>query len=150
MTAKQKKLVAFMPEVEAGNMTLKDAMLKSGYSEETAKQQSTILGGLRSNTKMQEALKKAGFTEDYLAEGIVEGTGAVDGKLKVITKTEDGEEEVDFVGNPDYNARARYYKLGAELLDAFPAKKSINADVGVEELLDEAEEGADYTEWEKE
>ena len=147
MTPKQKALVALMPVVESGKMTLQAAMLEAGYSKSTAHQQSSVLGQIRTNSKMQDALEKAGFTEEYLAAGIVEGTMAVDGQLKVITKHEDGEEEVEFVGAPDHTSRVRYYKLGAELKDAFPAKKQLNADVGVEQMLDEAENESDYAEF---
>ena len=128
-TPKQKKLISLLPQVESGQMTLKAAMLMAGYKESVSNQQSSVLGQIRSNTKMQEALKEAGFTEEYLAGGIVEGTKAKISQM------------------PDYNARAHYYKLGAELLDAFPAKKNINADVGIEELLDEQEDSAESVEW---
>jgi hypothetical protein len=81
--------------------------------------------------------------------GIVEGTTATDGKLKIIVKNENDEEvEEAIVGKPDYRTRGVYYKLGAELLDAFPAKKSIEAQVGVEHLLDAAEDTIDYAEFE--
>lgn len=125
LTPRQKNLVALLPKVEGGEMSMKDAMIQAGYSETTANQQSTILGGLRSNTKMQEALKKAGFTEDRLAEGIVEGIGATE-------PTKRGE-------RADYRTRGIYYKLGAELLDAYPAKKSIEASVGIDELINQQE-----------
>ncbi|PQO47398.1 hypothetical protein [Blastopirellula marina] len=135
LTPKQRKLVSLMPEVEAGRMTKQQAMLEAGYADSTAHQQSTILGGLRTNTKMQEALQKAGFTEEYLATGIVDGTMAT---------------RPSFYGDKaDYQARGVFYKLGAELMDAFPAKKTINAEVGVEQILDEVEGGADPAEWGK-
>ena len=119
-----------MPEVESGKKTMKQAMIEAGYAESTADQQQQVLGSLRINTKMQEALKKAGFTEDYLATGIVEGT-----KAKGSGPTGD---------LPDYRARGIFYKLGAELMDAFPAEKSIQAQVGIESLLDAQESAADY------
>ncbi|HEV7282314.1 MAG TPA: hypothetical protein VGN57_19080 [Pirellulaceae bacterium] len=125
LTPRQKKLISLMPKVESGELTMKQAMLQAGYAESTADQQSTILGGLRSNTKMQEALRKAGFTEQFLAEGIVEGAGAT-------SIGERGE-------HPDYRARGIFYKLGAELLDAFPNKVNINADVTIEDLIKQQE-----------
>jgi predicted RNA-binding protein YlxR (DUF448 family) len=99
---------------------------------------------------MQEALKKVGLTEEYLAGGIIEGTRAIDGTVKVIrvAVNEEGD-EVEIRPKPDHRTRGIYFKLGAELLDAFPAKKSIEAQVGVETLLDEAENGAEYAEWKK-
>lgn len=128
LNPRQKKLIQLMPKVEAGEITQEEALKQAGYAASTARQQSTVLGGLRQNTKMQEALKKAGFTEDYLAEGIVEGTAAM--------------QVSDRGTHPDYRARGIFYKLGAELLDAFPNKLNLNADVGIEALLDNAEKEA--------
>lgn len=124
LTPKQKNLVKLMPQVEAGKLSLKEAMQQAGYADSTAEQQSTILGGLRSNTKMQEALRKVGFDEGYLAGGIVEGTQATELIGTKITRE-----------RPDYRARGIYYKLGAELLDAFPAKKSIEAQADIADLI---------------
>lgn len=117
LTPRQKNLVKLMPQVEEGELTKKEAMMKAGYKESSATQQSVIFGGLRNNTRMQEALRKAGFTEDYLAEGVMDGTGAT------------------FKGLPDYKARGVFYKLGAELLDAFPAQKNINAEASIADLI---------------
>jgi hypothetical protein len=123
LTPRQKNLIELLPKVEAGEISMVEAMRQAGYAESTAQQQSTILGGLRNNTKMQEALQRAGFTEDYLATGIVEGTKAVAGEND----------------KADFKARGIFYKLGAELLDAFPAKKNINADVSLDDLIKEQE-----------
>ena len=111
LTPKQKKLIALLPKVEAGEMTMKAAMIKAGYSEKTADQQQQVLGGLRTNTKMQEALDKVGVTEEKIATRIKRG--------------------MDTFGNTAFN----YTKLAAELRDAFPAKKQINADVSIEDLI---------------
>ncbi len=109
-TAKQKKLIALLPKVEAGEMTMQDAMLKAGYAETSAREQSAVLGSLGNNEAMQAALRKAGFTEDFLATGIVEGAQAtgvsITGRL-----------------HPDFRARGIFFKLGAELLNTFPAKR---------------------------
>ena len=126
-----------MPKVESEELTLQAAMLQAGYAESTSHQQSTILGSLRTNTKMQEALHKAGFTEQFLAEGIVEGAGATEVRGQ-------GDER------PDYRARGIYYKLGAELLDAFPAKKNINAEVPIEDMLDQVDGHVQYAPWKDE
>lgn len=92
---------------------------------------------------MQDALQKAGFTEDYLAAGMVKGTRATEPTKKVI-EDEDGTKRLEELA--DYTARARPYKLSAELLDAFPPKKQVNAEVGVEDVLD-ASESVDYSQW---
>jgi len=144
LTPKQRKLIELMPLVEDGKITQKEALLRAGYKESSAHQQSSVLGGLRTNTKMQEALEKVGFTEDYLAKGIVEGAAATEATKKVV-EDEDGNFSTE--ERADYRTRGIYYKLGAELLDAFPAKKSIEAQVGVEALLDQADEATDYAEW---
>ena len=136
-----------MPKVEAGEITQEEALKQAGYADSTARQQTTVLGSLRQNTKMQEALKKAGFTEDYLAEGIVQGTKAIDGSMKVVRVLVDAageqlDEEIEIRAKPDYRARGIYYKLGAELMDAFPAKVNLNADVTVDDLIKEQEASA--------
>ncbi|QDT46189.1 hypothetical protein Pan258_02060 [Symmachiella dynata] len=136
LTPKQKKLIQLLPLVEEGKITKMEAFKRAGYADSTAREQTTVLGQIGSNTKMQEALKKVGFTEEYLATGIVEGTQA-NGNAQGGGRY------------PDYKTRSHYYKLGAELLDAFPAKKTVNAEVGVEELLNSAEDGSDYAEWNK-
>lgn len=107
LTAKQKKLALLLVDVEAGRMTLTDAILQAGYSPETARQQQNAVGSLRNNEKIQAALRKAGVTEDVLAEKIAEGLDATEGKLD----------------KPDFNVRHKYVATGAELLDAFPSKK---------------------------
>jgi hypothetical protein len=119
LNPRQKNLIELMPKVEAGEISMVEAMKRAGYADSTAHQQQSVLGAIRNNTKMQEALQKAGFTEDYLATGIVEGTTATEGEKAI----------------PDYRARGIFYKLGAELLDAFPAKKTITADVGIADLI---------------
>lgn len=141
LTPRQKKLIELQPRVESGELTKQEAMLQAGYSEESARQQRNVYGALRSNTKMQKALKKAGFTEEYLAEGIVAGTQATEAGKRV-QKEDDGAYTVE--ERPDYKARGIYYKLGAELLDAFPNKVNLNADVGIEALLDDAEGQVEY------
>lgn len=113
LTPKLKKLALLMPEVMDGKMTLKAAMLKAGYAESSANQQQAATGALRNNTRMQEALAKAGFTEDVIASNIMEGIAA--------ERTIVADREVVTV--PDYDARHKFVKTGAELLDAFPAKK---------------------------
>jgi hypothetical protein len=122
LTPRQKKLIALIPKVEAGEMTMKAALLKAGYSEESSDQQSTILGGLRRNARMQEALQKAGFTEEYLAKGVMEGTQAT-------MPTSTGRK------HPDYKARGIFYKMGAELMDAFPAQKQISTTATIDDLI---------------
>jgi hypothetical protein len=112
LTPKLRKLALLMPEVMDGKMTLKDAMLRAGYAESSALQQSQAVGSLRNNTRMQEALTKAGFTEDVIADNIVDGikaqkTFVVDSQLETA---------------PDYDARHKFLRTGAELLDAFPSK----------------------------
>jgi hypothetical protein len=121
LTPRQRKLVKLEPKVKAGELTRMDAMRKAGYSEESSRQQANVYGALRNNTRMQEALRQAGFTEEYLATGVVDGTKAT---APVGNKTV-----------ADYKARGIYYKLGAELLDAFPATKTINTDVTIADLI---------------
>lgn len=113
LTPKQKKLVAQMPAIAAGEKTKKAALLDAGYSESTANQQARIFGEVRNNVRMQEALRKAGVTEEALAEAVKEGIGATR-LISINFRTHE---------IPDFHARHSFVKTGAELLDAFPSKK---------------------------
>jgi hypothetical protein len=121
MTPKQRKLALLLPEVEDGKMTLKAAILKAGYAESTALQQERAVGSVRNNAKMQEALAKKGFNEDFIAGKIMEG---VEARNK---------------GTPDWNAQHKYLATGVELMDLFPAKK-IDATVNQPLAYDELEQ----------
>jgi hypothetical protein len=112
LTPQQKQLIALMPLVESGKMRLTTAMRQAGYAESTALQQSSVLKDLRENSEMKKALRKHGVTEGTIAQKIKNG-------IKSYGPTALG-----------------YTKLGAELLDAFSAQKSITADVGIEDLFD--------------
>ena len=101
LTPKQKNLVALMPQVESGHMTLEAAMLKAGFAKSTSAQQSETMNRLRKNSVMQDALRKHGFTEDFLAKTIV-------GDMKLLRPGQ---------------ARRQYAEMGAKLLDAFPSTK---------------------------
>ncbi len=76
-------------------------------------QQSQAVGSLRNNTRMQEALQKAGFTEDFIASNIMDGIAA--------ERTIVADKEVVTVPNKD--ARHKFVKTGAERHGAFPPKK---------------------------
>ena len=112
-------------------------MKQAGYAESTSKQQTVILDKLRNNSVMQKALREHGFDETFIAKEIMDGIGAQSYFYK------DG----DMSTVPDHNTRHRYLKTGAELLDAFPAQKKIEAQVGVEQILDNVEQSTDYAEW---
>lgn len=138
MTPKQKALVALMPEVESGRMTMKAAMLKAGYAESTANEQSVILGQIGNNAAMQKALRDNGFDESYLAQGILEGTKATEPGKKV-TKDDTGALIIE--DRPDHRARGIFFKLGAELLNVEPPKHQINTDVTIDDMI-AAQEGS--------
>jgi hypothetical protein len=113
LSPKLKRLALFMPEVIDGTLTLKAAMLKAGYAESSSNQQSQAVGSLRNNGVMQEALRKAGVTEQSIATAVKDGMAATrffSANFKLYEK-------------PDFHARHAFVKTGAELLDAFPAKK---------------------------
>jgi hypothetical protein len=89
---------------------------------------------------MQKALRDAGLTEELIAKKVLEGLDAertfVVGGEKSYTETA-----------PDYTAQHNFLKTGAELLDAFPAKKRLHGIVDLEELLDQAEKEAVAALW---
>lgn len=105
LTPRQAKLIKQIPAVVAGKKTKKQALLDAGYSEGSARQQQEALGSLRTNTAMQEALRKAGVTEDKLAHVIAGGLDAMKDR------------------QPDHHARHKFVVTAAELRDDFPAKK---------------------------
>lgn len=105
-----------------GEMSIEEALKKGGYSDTTARQQSAVIDSLRQNSAMQDAMEKAGIDENLIV-----------GKLRIGLDT------------PAKDTMFKFLKLAAELKDAFPAKKTIEAQVGIEHLLDSAEDTADYT-----
>lgn len=125
LTPRQKKLIPLLLEYEEGKLTLEEALKQAGYADSTAKQQSTVLSPLRNNSVMQAALDAAGFTEELIATKIVEGLKA---KRPLVI-----EKEIVYVEDPD--AQHKYLKTGAELKDAFPAKKQLNAEVTLDDLI---------------
>ena len=112
LTPKQKKLVALLPAVATGDMTMEAALLKAGYSKSSARQQSDAIGNLRQNSVMQNALRDNGIDEKTVASKIKKGLDTF-----------------------DKDTMFKFTKLAAELLDAFPATKNINAEVGIDELI---------------
>ncbi|MHB0955693.1 MAG: hypothetical protein ACYC0X_04870 [Pirellulaceae bacterium] len=123
LSPRQAKLAAMAPDIAAGKITKKKAILKAGYKESSAKQQERVLGSVRMNTIMQEALRKAGVTEKRVAEKIDEGLEA---RRKFAVH--DGD-DVSYEYDDDYATRHKYVVTAAELLDAFPAKKHQIEDV---------------------
>jgi hypothetical protein len=106
MTPKQRRLAMLLPQVDAGTITLKAALLKAGYAETSANQQSRAVGSVRNNELMQKKLRKVGFNEQMIAEKLMNG----------VKKLLPGK------------AQLGYLSTGIELLDLFPAKK-IKAEV---------------------
>ena len=127
LTPKQKKAVEYVQKAVMGDITIEEALKKAGYSDITAKQQKVVLDQLRKNSEMQKAMKKAGIDENL-----------------IVSKLRTG------LDTPAKDTMFKFLKLAAELMDAFPANKNINTDVGVEHLLDDAENGADYADWDSE
>ncbi len=125
LTPRQRKLIPFLMEYEAGNITLTEAMKQAGYADSTAEQQSVTLKNLRENSAMQKALRDAGFNEETIAKKVVDGLEST--RPIVIDK--------EIVDVPDADTQHKYLKTGAELLDAFPAKKNINAEVSIADLI---------------
>ncbi len=114
-SGKQKKLIEQLPLIVTGKRTKADSMRRAGYKESSVNQHSMVFGSLRVNSAMQEALRKVGVTEDRIADKIEAG---MNGKECFV-----------------------FTKLAAELLDAFPAKKQINTDVSIADLI-KAQEGS--------
>lgn len=127
-TPRQKKLVQLMPQVEAGVITMESAFKKAGYSDATAKQQSNTLGAIRKNTVMQEALNKAGVTEELIADQIRSG----------ISSLKPGSQQLGYI------------QTAAELRDAFPSKKIDHTVTTVDEMLDQAEGEGEHVQWKPE
>lgn len=130
LTPKQKKLLTELPKIEQGLKTKKRALLDAGYAESSARQQQAILGGLRNNRVMQEALRKAGVTEEMLAKSIRHGLKA--------TRTFSANFEIHEA--PDFHAQHAFVKTAAELLDVFPAEKHVVAETTIADLIKSQEQ----------
>jgi phage terminase small subunit len=126
LTAKQKKALQLVQRALLGEMTVEEALRQAGYSEQTAKQQKSVMDSLRNNSVMQEALRKEKVTEERIAKRINKGIDSTSDKTAL-----------------------GFTKLAAELIDAFPAEKLITADVGIEALLDEQEAKTDHSGFEE-
>lgn len=142
LTPQQKKLVLLLPMVSSGKLSMKEAMLRAGYAESSADQQTKTLNSVRASSVMQEALRKKGFTEELIAGKIMEGLEASKGyTIKM------GEETV-FQETPDAMARHKYLETGAKLLDVFPAAK-VDAHLTVDDACDDAEKAREYAPWDE-
>lgn len=95
-----------LPKVEAGTMTMQEAMLSAGYAESSARQQTTTLNSLKNNDRMRDAFEKAGITLDSLAKKYAEGLNAKGAK-----------------GRADYNTRYKYVAAATQILDCYPSQK---------------------------
>jgi hypothetical protein len=90
-----------MPLIATGQLSRVEAMRQAGYAESTARQQSEVLGSLRNQELLQEALRDAGLDETFIAETIAEGLDQLQpGPVKLA-----------------------YLTLAIKLLDGFPPKK---------------------------
>ena len=125
LTPRQRKLIPLLFDYEEGKITLEEALKQAGYADSTARQQTMVLNPLRQNSVMQAALRAAGFTEETIAKKIADGLAAT--RPIVIDK------QIENV--PDADAQHKYLKTGAELLDAFPAKRQINTEVSIADLI---------------
>lgn len=140
LNPRQKKLALLLIRVEAGELSLYEAMLKAGYSQCSAEQQKNTLDRIRKNTAMQAALREKGFNENVIATTIMEGLKATKGFTVKM-----GNDTV-FEQSEDYMARHKYLETGAKLLDAFPSQK-IDANLNINDELDEAEKDGEYAPW---
>ena len=100
LTARQKRLVPLIPKIALGEISKTDALRQAGYSEGSANQQQGPLGSVRIQSIMQQALRKAGVTEERIAVKIGKGMDSY-----------------------APNVGLGYTKLASELLDAFPTKR---------------------------
>lgn len=125
LTPRQANFVKLMPLIAAGKLTVEAALKRAGFAESTAKQQKRVQDLVRGNSVMQEELKKAGLTEQFIAKEIA-------GDIKKLKP-----------GRP----KLGYLQTTAELIDAFPAKKLDHTLRGVDDLLDEAEDQGEHAEW---
>lgn len=100
LTARQKRLVPLIPKIATGEMSKTNALLQAGYSKGSSKQQQGPLGSVRIQSIMQQALRKAGVTEERIAIKIGKGMDSY-----------------------APNVGLGFTKLAAELMDAFPTKK---------------------------
>jgi hypothetical protein len=129
LTARKRQFIKLMPLIASGKMTVEAALTKAGYAPSTARQQKSIVDGVRQISAMQKALKAEGVTEKALAKTVKEGLKAT----RIFSANFKLHEA------PDFNARHSYASTAAELLGAFPPKKTINADVTLDDLIQSQE-----------
>lgn len=101
---KPRQKQALINKFEQG-MTNKQAAIQAGYSPTNAW---NVIPTLLKRKPIVEALQARGINDDYIAEGIVEGTKAMH----------------PFKPNqPDHNVRVKFIQEANKLLDNYPAKK---------------------------
>ena len=137
-TPKQRKLIEQLPAIVEGKKTKKAALLEAGYSENTAdKQAEQILGSSGVRPEVEKAMRKAGITMDKLMKKLEEGLDASRGLAIKIG----GETTID--NSPDFLTRHKYIETSLKLKDAFPATKTITAEVGLDEMIKRQEATGD-------
>ncbi len=117
LSVRQKKLVEQIPFIIDGSKTKKQAILDAGYSENSSREQTTILGSPGIETAMQKALRKVGFDETTIADKIKEGLNA-----HRVFPMGSGE-SVYLESAPDYDAQHKFLVTGTKLLNVMPTDK---------------------------
>lgn len=124
LTDKQRKAIRYLIQALDGKMTYEAALKKAGYSDSSAKQQKIVMDSLRKTSVIQAALRKKQITEEFVA-------GEIHDAVTTLDKGKD---------------HRGYLDMAVKLLDLYPASR---VEVGdMDQALDEAEENADYAEWE--
>jgi hypothetical protein len=121
--------------------TYKDALIDAGYSESTAtKAPQKILGNVRIQTALQEALEKAGLSDGFIATGIKEGCEATKViSANVIVKGNSGDEmkeadsmTKDFIDVEDYPTRLKALDMAIKLKGGYPKEQiELTGEVGI-------------------
>jgi hypothetical protein len=130
---RERKLIKGIIEGKSGIQAMKDA----GYADSTAwKKGSQKLAQLKPN--IQELMEKKGLTDDYLIDGLMEGTKATKViSATIVAKNGEGMKDADsmskdFIDVEDYLTRHKYIETGFKLKGHLRDKIDLAGDVTIE------------------
>ena len=135
LTIRERKLIKAL----VAGQTPTAAMKTAGYSKETAEGKAAKkVGESRIQETLQELMEKKGLTDDYLLQGLLEGTKATKViSATVIAKNGEGMKDADsmskdFIDVDDFPPRHKYIETGLKLKGHLRDKLNISGDIVVE------------------
>ena len=135
LTIRERKLIKALINGQPPTTAMKTA----GYSKETAKAKAgKKVRESRIQETLQELMEKKGLTDDYLLQGLLEGTKATKNiSCIVIAPNGEGQKDAnsmtrDFVEVADFPTRHKYIETGFKIKGHLRDKLDISGDIIVE------------------